>query len=102
MAEDKAPKEKKKAEGKVKQPSAKKRDLQNEKRRLRSRSCRAEILTSIRSLEAAVSKKESPDTIKTKLSEIYSLMDKSVKKGIFKIQKAARTKSRLAARCLKA
>lgn len=98
MAEEKAP-EKKKTEGKTRQPSAKKRDLQNEKSRLRNRSYRASVLTSVRSLEASISKKEAPETLKEKLNALYSLMDKGVKKGVFKPQKAARTKSRLTARC---
>ncbi len=89
----------KKAEKKQRQPSARKRDLQNEKRRLRNRSYRASVLTSIRSLESSLNQKEALDVIKTKLNAIYSLMDKGVKRGVYKSQKAARTKSRLAARC---
>lgn len=107
MAEEKAPapekkkKEEKKAEGKTKKPSALKRDLQSEKRRLRNRSYRASVLTSVRALESTLAKKEAPDVVKAKLSEIYSMMDKGVKRGVYKPQKAARTKSRLAARCSK-
>lgn len=101
MAEPAAPSSKKKAEGKVKQPSAKKRDLQSEKRRLRNRSYRATVLTSIRSLESSLTKKDEAATVKEKLNAIYSLMDKGVKSGVYKAQKAARTKSRLAARCAK-
>ncbi len=101
MAEEKAPAPKKKAEGKTKRPSALKRDLQNEKSRLRNRAHRASVLTSIRDLEASLAKKEGAESTKAKLSEIYSLMDKGVKKGVFKPQKAARTKSRLSARCAK-
>lgn len=97
MAEDKA----KKSEAKVKKPSALKRDLQAEKRRVRNKSYRASVLTSIRSLESSLSQKEAPEAVKTKLNSIYSLMDKGVKNGVFKPQKAARTKSRLAARLAK-
>lgn len=93
--------EKKKAEVKVKKPSALKRDLQSEKRRLRNRSYRASVLTTIRSLETSLSQKDAPEAIKTKLDSIYSMMDKGVKRGVFKPQKAARTKSRLAARIAK-
>lgn len=107
MAEEKAaapekkPAEKKKAEGPVKRPSALKRDMQAEKRRLRNRSYRATVLTSIRILENLISKKESAETIKTKLNELYSLVDKGVKHGVYKPQKAAHTKSRLTARAAK-
>ncbi len=99
MAEPKAAADKKKA--KTRQPSALKRDLQAEKRRLRNRSYRATVLTTIRSLESAIEKKESPEALKEKLNAIYRVMDKGVKHGVFKVQKAARTKSRLAARCTK-
>lgn len=88
---------KKKGEGKTKRPSALKRDIQNQKRRLRNRSYRSEVLTAIRSLKASLSSKDGAESTKTKLDAIYSLMDKGVKKGVFKANKAARTKSRLAA-----
>lgn len=103
MAEEKAPKaaDKKKAEGKTRQPSALKRDLQNEKRRLRNRSYRASVLTCIRTLENSINQKEAPEALKAKLNEIYSIMDKGVKRGVYTPQKAARTKSRLSARCSK-
>lgn len=86
---------------KVKQPSALKRKLQSDKRRARNRSYRASVLTSIRSLESSLKEKDEPETLKTKLNTIYSLMDKGVKRGVYKPQKAARTKSRLSARCEK-
>ncbi len=95
MAEDK------KVEAKVKKPSALKRDLQSEKKRLRNRSYRASVLTSIRTLEGSLTQKDAPEAVKTKLNAIYSLMDKGVKSGIFKPNKAARTKARLTARCSK-
>ncbi len=98
MAEEKA---EKKTAAKTRKPSALKRDLQSEKRRLANRSFRASVLTSIRSLEQSLNQKEPSETIKAKLSAIYSLMDKGVKKGVYKPQKAARTKSRLTARSRK-
>lgn len=94
MADEKASKK----EAKVKRPSALKRDLQNEKNRLRNRSHRASVQTAIRNLNEAISKKESIDTVKARLDAIYSLMDKGVKKGVYKPRKASRTKSRLSAR----
>lgn len=90
-----------KKEGKTKRPSALKRDLQNEKSRLRNRSFRASVLTAIRGLNDSISQKESLEAVKTKLDAIYSMMDKGVKKGVYKSQKAARTKSRLAIRIAK-
>jgi small subunit ribosomal protein S20 len=102
MADPAAPKDKKKDEKKTKRPSALKRDLQSEKRRLNNRSFRSSVNTAIRSLEGSISQKEDPAKIKLQLQEIYSIVDKGVKRGIFKPQKAARTKSRLSARCVKA
>ena len=102
MAEEKAAKKADKKEGKTKRPSALKRDLQNEKRRLRNRSYRSSVQTAIRGLNTSLTQKEPGDAVKTKLDAIYSLMDKGVKKGVFKAQKAARTKSRLANRIAKA
>ena len=94
MADAKAEKKDKK----VKRPSALKNDLQNEKRRLSNRSYRATVSTAIRSFETSLDKKESTESIQSKLSLVCSLMDKGVKKGIFKLNKASRTKSRFAAR----
>ena len=94
-----APKEKKK-EGKTKKPSALKRAIQGEKNRLRNRSHRAAVLTAIRDFEGSLTKKEAAEQLKGKLSKVYRLMDKGVKKGVFTVNKAARTKSRLHARSL--
>lgn len=104
MAEEKAAAaaEQKKAEPKKKdenarKPSALKRDIQSEKRRQRNRSFRSSIQTAIHSFETSLEQKDAENT-KKKLSAVYSLMDQGVKKGVFKLNKAARTKSRLNAR----
>ena len=102
MADPENKKTEKKQDGKkVKRPSALKRDMQNEKQRLANRSFRASVLTAVRLLETALSKKEGEEEIKAKIQQIYSLMDKGVKKGVFKPNKAARTKSRLSLRAAK-
>ncbi len=88
----------KKKEAKVKRPSALKNDIKNEKRRLRNRSHKSQVLTAIRGLTAALSKNDEKEVTQDKLNRIYSLMDKGVKKGVFKENKASRTKSRLAAK----
>jgi small subunit ribosomal protein S20 len=92
---------KNKSEPKKKRPSALKRDLQNEKQRLANRSFRSSVLTAVRILDKALAQKESEEDVKTKLQHIYSLMDKGVKKGVFKANKASRTKSRICARIAK-
>jgi small subunit ribosomal protein S20 len=97
MADEKAKKEQKQ-----KRPSALKRDLQSEKKRLANRSFRSSVHTAIRSLETSIAKKEDSAKMTQQLQKIYSIVDKGVKRGILKPRKAARTKSRLSSRCLKA
>jgi small subunit ribosomal protein S20 len=87
----------KKEEKKIKRPQAQKRDIQNEKRRLQNRSFKMSVRTAIRGFEESLPKKDEA-VIREKLSEVYSLMDKGVKHGIYKINKASRTKARLTAR----
>jgi small subunit ribosomal protein S20 len=79
---------------KTKIPTAKKRMLQNEKKRQLNCSFKSKVKTAIRSFRENLqknSKEESQDT----LNLIYSLMDKGQKKEIYKKNKAQRIKSRL-------
>lgn len=87
----------KEAPKKVKRPTALKRDLQNEKKRLINKIYKSRSRTAIRHFEDSVAK---GDQVKAneQLKEIYSILDKCVKTGVYKINKASRTKSRLAAR----
>jgi len=77
---------------KVRRPSALKRDLQSAKKNLRNRSFKSKVSTAIHSLNQAISQGEAA-AIKTKLSTVFGLMDKGVKTGIIKLNKAARVKS---------
>ena len=88
--------EEKKDKKKERRPSAQKRDLQSEKRRLINRNFKSQVRTAIRELEDDLPKKDAALS-KKHLSEIYSLMDKGVKKVPFKANKANRTKARIAA-----
>lgn len=83
-------------EKKVKRPTAIKRDLQSEKRRLRNKTFKSSVRTAIRKFEESLTK-EDPAAIKESLNSVYSLMDKGVKHGVFKVNKAGRTKARLTA-----
>lgn len=94
MADDKENKEKNKKE---RRPSAIKRDMQSKKRRLRNKAFTSQVKTAIKHLDESISTKDQ-GKITEKLNEIYGLMDKGVNKGVFKANKASRTKSRLAAR----
>lgn len=82
---------------KTKRPTALKRNETSEKKRLQNRSFKSTVRTVIRDFEEAVEKKDAAST-KEKLANVYSIMDKAVKRGIFKINKASRTKARLTAR----
>jgi small subunit ribosomal protein S20 len=90
--------EKENATKKTKRPSALKRHLQSEKRRLRNKNFKSKIATSIKALEKSIKTAEDAG----KLQEVYSLADKGVKKGIFKANKAARIKSRMTKKAVKA
>lgn len=78
---------------KKKRPTAEKRHLQDERKRVHRKSFRSRISSAIRAYKNAL--KETPDEAKNKLNVAYSLLDKAVKKKIFKKNKAARTKSKL-------
>lgn len=86
--------ETKKAEAKTKRPTAKKRDIQSKKRQVNNRSYKAKVSTTIKSLEALLTKKDEKSG-QEKLTEVYALIDKGVKTNIFKQNKASRLKSRL-------
>lgn len=75
----------------VKRPTAAKRLIQDNKKRLRNRILKSKIRTSIRSFLESQNDEEKQDRIKS----VYSLVDKAVKKGIYKKNKGARVKSRL-------
>ncbi len=94
MAKEEAKKEKKE-----RRPQAQKRAIQSEKRRLQNRAYKASVRTAIRSFEETLGKGDANQT-KDTLNAVYSIMDKGVKHGIIKINKASRTKSRLAARAV--
>ncbi len=89
--------EKDKKASKAKRPTALKRDMQNEKRRLANRAYKAKVSTAIRALRTS-DQQGNQDQVKENLTTIYSLIDKGVKTGVFNHNKAARDKSRLSLR----
>lgn len=76
--------------------SAEKRDIQSIKRQIRNHSFKAKVTTAVRAYKEAISAGDKA-SLKQKLSEVYSLLDKGVKTHKFPQNKAARTKSRLSA-----
>lgn len=90
-------KQEEKKEVKVKRPTAQKRAIQSEKKRLTNKTYKSSVRTAVRKFEESLPKGDAALT-KEHLNEVYSLMDKGVKRGVFKINKASRTKARLTAR----
>ena len=84
---------------KPKRPTAQKRLIQANKRRLANRVFKSQIKTAIRSFESSIAAKDS-SAVKTNLDSIFSLMDKGVNKGIYKKNKANRLKSRFAKKAI--
>lgn len=78
---------------KERKPTALKRDGQSEKKRLHHKKFKSSVKTAIRMLETSIKNKENAQE---KLNAVFSLMDKGVKTGVFKSNKADRTKSRWA------
>lgn len=89
--------EEKKKEKKERRPQAKKRVIQSEKRKFRNRTQKSEVRTAVRRFEDCLAKGEAP-AIQEALSQVYKLIDKAVKNGVWKINKGSRTKSRLTAK----
>lgn len=81
---------------KTKRPTAEKRMIQNKKRRLVNKAKKSQIRTAIRSFKEAVGSGDNQKAAE-ELNNVYSLVDKAVKNGIYKKNKASRTKSRLTA-----
>ncbi|QHX36706.1 30S ribosomal protein S20 [Spiroplasma sp. BIUS-1] len=73
--------------------SQEKRILTNEKSRLANKAFRSSVKTAIK--KALTAKSEGSKDKDALINEAVSLLDKSVTKGIFKANKAAREKSRL-------
>lgn len=86
----------KKVTEKKRRPTAEKRMIQNEKRRMINKAFKSKTRTTLRKFEECLEKGD-PVVIKTTLNEVNSQMDRGVKRGIFKLNKARRTKSRCAA-----
>lgn len=87
--------EKKEGEAKkVKLPTALKRRKQDDQKQLRNRARKAHIQTA----RVAFAKADTAEAKTAKLSALYRLLDKAVKKGVMKENKASRLKSRMAAK----
>ena len=68
---------------KVKTPTAEKRILQSEKKRLRNRSFKSQLTTALRSFTESLKNKDEKENASQNLKTVCYLMDKGVKKGLF-------------------
>ncbi|MDR2768352.1 MAG: 30S ribosomal protein S20 [Treponema sp.] len=74
--------------------SAEKRHRQSEERRLRNKSVKSSVRTSIRKFVTLAQKKDAAEA-ETALREMISKLDSAARKGIIKKNAAARKKSRM-------
>lgn len=82
---------------KEKRPTAKKRDIQSKKRNVANRGYKATVNTTIRALEKVIESGDA-EAARKSLSEVYSIVDKGVKRGRYKQNKANRIKAKLTKR----
>ena len=87
----------KKEEKKVKQATAKKRELQDQRKRVQNRAYRSQVRSTIKQFKESLTS-GNEEQQKKALATAYSLVDKGVNKSIFKRNKASRIKARLTAR----
>ena len=81
---------------KKKRPTALKRVLQDKKKKLANKAYLSKIKTAMKNYKETVTQQKEPESIKTAFNQACSLLDKGVKKGIYKKNTAARYKSKLA------
>ncbi|MFN0065948.1 MAG: 30S ribosomal protein S20 [Chlamydiales bacterium] len=79
---------------KTKRPTALKRDMQNQKKRMRNKSFKSQVRTTMNAYNEALKSQEKL-ALEKSINTLYSMMDKGVKRGIFSINKASRTKARV-------
>ena len=84
----------KEEEKKIKVPTAEKRDIQNEKRRLLNKSFKSKVKTAMRAFTESL-KNDDVNLAHEKLNTVFSLVDKGAKKKILKKNKTNRIKSKL-------
>ena len=87
--------EEKEKNKKVKVSTAIKRNQQNVKKKLCNKMFKSRVHTAIRQFNDHV-KEKNTQALAGDLNVVYSLMDKGVKRGIFKLNKAKRYKARFA------
>lgn len=82
---------------KPKRPTAAKRRIQDEKKKLVNKKIKSRINSATRSFDEGLKAKDTAGTEKN-LSALFSLLDRAYKKGIYKLGKVSRLKSKYSAR----
>ena len=82
---------------KKKRPTAEKRMIQNAKQRMINKAFKSEVRTAMRNFETAL-KGQERESVESAITKVYSMMDLASKRGIYKKNKASRTKARAAAK----
>lgn len=82
---------------KVKVATAKKRHLQDARKRLQNRSYRSEVRTAYKAFLSSLKQGDKSVQVAA-FSKLSSLVDKGVNKGLFKLNKASRVKARMSVR----
>ena len=98
MAEDK----KKETKKMKKIPTAVKRQKQDEKKRLANQAFKSQIKTSIKKFLKTTTVVKTKEQLMPLLNKVYSLLDKAVKKKLFKKNKSNRLKSNITKKMLAA
>lgn len=82
---------------KTKRATTVKRQMQSERKRLCNKADRTRVKSHVKSFLGDIAAKKTESAV-TSLQEIYSIVDKAVKKGVYKKNKGSRIKARMAAR----
>lgn len=86
--------------GKQKRASSEKRVLTSEKKKLINKSFKSRAKTVFRKFQDSLKTDDSALVFQT-LNEVYSMADKGVKRGVFKLNQASRIKSRATLKSVK-
>lgn len=86
--------------GKQKRASSEKRVLTSEKKKLINKSFKSQAKTVFRKFQDSLKTDDSTVVLQA-LNEVYSMADRGVKRGVFKLNQASRIKSRATLKSIK-
>ncbi len=89
--------DKPKDDKKVKRPTAQKRHVQDERKRMQNKAYRSSVKTALKTFFAALNQNDQAKKMEA-FNNLASMVDKGVNRGIFKSNKAGRIKARMSIR----